>query len=51
MPRVPRVVAMALQSAAMARSHRRAGSKYSGFGEKLAAAECSIPWSTGRIDT
>ena len=27
------------------------GSKYFGFGANDAAAECSMPWSTGRIDT
>ena len=27
------------------------GSKYAGFGANEAAAECSMPWSTGRIDT
>ena len=27
------------------------GSKYAGFGANDAPAECSMPWSTGRIDT
>ena len=27
------------------------GSKYAGFLAKDAPAECSIPWSTGRIET
>jgi hypothetical protein len=26
------------------------GSKYSGFGANEAPAECSMPWSTGRIE-
>jgi hypothetical protein len=26
------------------------GSKYCGFGAKDAPAECSMPWSTGRIE-
>jgi len=30
----------------MARSHRRAGSKYSGFGEKLPRLSARMPWST-----
>jgi len=46
----PRVDAKALHSAASASSARFSGSKYAGFFEKLAAAECSIPWSTGRIE-
>jgi hypothetical protein len=35
----------------MARSTMFAGSKYAGLGANEAAAECSIPWSTGRIET
>ena len=27
------------------------GSKYAGFGANEAPAECSMPWSTGRIET
>ena len=42
-PRVPSVVATALHSPASASSSRLSGSKYAGFLEKLAAAECSIP--------
>ena len=49
-PSVPRVVATALHSPARASSRRFSGSKYSGLLEKLAAAECSMPWSTGRIE-
>ncbi len=49
-PRTPSVDATALQSAASASSTMLAGSKYVGAFAKLAAPECSIPWSTGRID-
>ena len=31
--------------------HDVLGSKYAGLGANEAAAECSMPWSTGRIDT
>ena len=51
MPSTPKVVATALQPPSMASSTMFLGSKYFGFGAKDAAAECSMPWSTGRIDT
>src|SRR5919112_3548186 len=50
-PRTPSVDAMALQPPSSARRTRVSGSKYMGFGAKLAAAECSIPWSIGRMLT
>ncbi len=48
---MPSVVATALHSPASASSMMFSGSKYAGFFEKLAAAECSMPWSTGRMET
>ena len=50
-PRTPKVDAKALQPPSTARRTRFSGSKYMGLGAKLAAAECSIPWSTGRMET
>ena len=50
-PSTPNVVATALQPPSMASSTMFSGSKYFGFGANDAAAECSMPWSTGRIDT
>jgi hypothetical protein len=50
-PSTPKVEATALQPPSIASSTMLAGSKYLGLGAKLAAAECSMPWSTGRIDT
>jgi hypothetical protein len=35
----------------MASSMMFLGSKYFGLGAKDAAPECSMPWSTGRIET
>ena len=49
-PRTPKVVATALHPPSMASSTMLAGSKYFGFGANDAAAECSMPWSTGRIE-
>ena len=51
MPSTPIVEATALQPPSMARRTMFSGSKYAGLGAKLAPAECSMPWSTGRIDT
>ncbi len=51
MPSTPKVVATALQPPSMASSTMFCGSKYLGLGANEAAAECSMPWSTGRIDT
>ena len=50
-PSTPNVVATALQPPSMASSTMFSGSKYFGLGANDAAAECSMPWSTGRIDT
>ena len=50
-PSTPNVLATALQPPSTASSTMLRGSKYWGLGAKLAAAECSIPWSTGRMDT
>ncbi len=50
-PSTPKVVATALQPPSMASSTMFFGSKYLGLGANDAAAECSMPWSTGRIDT
>ena len=50
-PSTPNVVATALQPPSIASSMMFCGSKYFGFGANDAAAECSMPWSTGRIDT
>jgi hypothetical protein len=41
---------MARHSSPIASSAIVFGSKYSAFLAKLAAAECSIPWSTGKIE-
>ena len=43
--------ATALQPPSIASSTMFFGSKYFGLGANDAAAECSMPWSTGRIDT
>lgn len=45
------VLATALQPPSMARRTMFSGSKYSGLGAKEAPAECSTPWSTGRMET
>ena len=50
-PSTPNVEANALQPPSTASRTRFSGSKYIGFGAKLAPAECSMPWSTGRIET
>jgi hypothetical protein len=50
-PSTPSVEATALQPPSTASFTMFSGSKYAGFGAKLAPAECSIPWSTGRIET
>ena len=47
-PSTPKVVATALQPPSIASSTMLAGSKYIGFGANDAAAECSMPWSTGQ---
>ena len=49
-PSTPYVVATALQPPSMASSTMLAGSKYAGFLANDAPAECSMPWSTGRIE-
>jgi hypothetical protein len=49
-PSTPRVVATALQPPSTASRSTFSGSKYSGFVANDAAAECSTPWSTGKID-
>ncbi len=49
-PRTPSVEATALQPPSMASFTIPSGSKQTGFFAKLAPAECSIPWSTGRIE-
>ena len=50
-PSTPSVEATALQPPSMASFTMFSGSKYSGFLAKDAPAECSMPWSTGRIET
>ena len=50
-PSTPNVDATALQPPSIARRTMFSGSKYAGFGANDAPAECSMPWSTGRIDT
>jgi hypothetical protein len=40
----------ALQPPSSARRTMFSGSKYMGLGAKAEAAECSMPWSTGRMD-
>jgi len=50
-PSAPTVDAIALQPPSIASRTRLPGSKYIGFGAKLAAAECSMPWSIGRMLT
>ena len=45
------MLATALQPPSMASSTIAEGSKKIGLGAKLAPAECSIPWSTGKIET
>ena len=49
-PNTPRVEATALHPPSIANFRIFSGSKYIGFGVNDAAAECSIPWSTGRMD-
>src|SRR5437660_1689385 len=49
-PSTPNVDATALQPPSMASFTMFSGSKYSGLGANEAPAECSMPWSTGRID-
>jgi hypothetical protein len=50
-PSTPSVEATPLQPPSMASLTMFSGSKYIGFGANEAPAECSMPWSTGRIDT
>src|SRR4051812_36320214 len=50
-PMIPSVEANALQPPSSASRTRFSGSKYRGFGAKLAPPECSMPWSTGRMLT
>ncbi len=50
-PSPPSVEATQLQPPSIASLTMFSGSKYCGAGAKLAPAECSMPWSTGRIDT
>src|SRR6185312_6199263 len=50
-PSTPNVDATALQPPSIASFTIFSGSKYCGFGANDAPAECSIPWSTGRIET
>ena len=49
-PSTPKVLATALQPPSIASFTMFSGSKYSGFFANDAPAECSMPWSTGRID-
>jgi len=49
-PSTPSVDATALHPPSIASRTMFSGSKNSGFGAKEAAAECSMPWSTGRMD-
>src|SRR5258706_7467098 len=49
-PSTPNVEATALQPPSIASFTMFSGSKYWGFGANDAPAECSIPWSTGRIE-
>jgi hypothetical protein len=49
-PRTPKVDTTALQPASIARRTMFSLSKYRGLGAKDAPAECSTPWSTGRIE-
>src|SRR5215475_940980 len=49
-PRTPDVEATALEPPSTASRTIFAPAKYAGFGANDAPAECSIPWSTGRID-
>src|SRR5437879_12932461 len=48
-PSTPKVDATALQPPSIASSTSLPPSKYSGFGAKDAPAECSMPWSIGKI--
>src|SRR3954468_23881004 len=50
-PSTPMVEANALQPPSTASRTRLSGSKYLGLGANDAPAECSMPWSTGRIET
>ena len=50
-PSTPSVLATALHPPSTASLTMFSGSKYSGLAAKLAPAECSIPWSTGRMET
>ena len=47
----PSVDATALHPPSIASFTMFSESKYAGFGANEAPAECSMPWSTGRIDT
>ena len=49
-PSTPRVEATALQPPSMASLTMFSGSMNAGLGPKADAAECSMPWSTGRIE-
>ena len=49
-PSTPSVDATALHPPSIASSTIFAGSKYIRVRRERGAAECSIPWSTGRID-
>src|SRR2546425_6280349 len=46
----PKVEATALHPPSIASFTIFSGSKYIGFGANDAPAECSMPWSTGRIE-
>ena len=50
-PSTPIVEATPLQPPSIASSMMCSGSNSGVLGAKEAAAECSMPWSTGRIDT
>ena len=50
-PSTPTVEAIALVPPSIASWTRFSGSKYAGLGANDAPPECSMPWSTGRIDT
>jgi len=51
MANTPRVLATALQPPSMARLQMCSGSNMGRLGANDAAPLCSIPWSTGRIET
>jgi len=50
MPSTPYVEATALQPPSIARRTMYSGSNICGFGANDAPAECSMPWSTGKIE-